>query len=161
MYFDLQEEYPIIEARGQWSFSIFFPSMNFAALCHSISKTVKRSISAQTRRQFNGDQCTLVNHKRHGFVLPQTEEGTELSDYLIREDRSSSDLFSATNLSVGRKYSRSILRIYLMPTYVQSGNCKWQMFPSVKKNNRVIPCPRTDCLVLVDTMNSHSSHILS
>lgn len=59
---------------------LYFTSMNLAALCHSINETVKRSISAQTRRQFNGDQCTLVNHKRHGFVLPQTEEGTELSN---------------------------------------------------------------------------------
>lgn len=59
---------------------LYFPSMNLAALCHSIDKTVKRSISAQTRRQFNGDPCTLVKHKRYGFVLPQTEEGTELFD---------------------------------------------------------------------------------
>lgn len=59
---------------------LYFPSMNLAALCHSINKTVKRSISTQTRRQFHDDQCTLVNHKRHELVLPQTEEGTELSD---------------------------------------------------------------------------------
>jgi len=29
-----------------------------------------------------------------------------------------------------------------------------------KKQQRVIPCPRTDCLALLDTMNHHSVHLL-